>query len=482
MKERDDELTLIEKRLSKLPPSKFREIVGVLEESRSDFGSARAVEALMSKMRPRLVRMKLARKLTLQRLFCRPFEELLVDDPEPKGIGTRITRRSIEPCWKLFVDRADARKLQRFAANLRVCSNEETRKIERVGRHLWAYAADVLKGMLRARGGLPDELVAGMSERAYRDILFIADYLQIADVLQELKRKLGRRPLRKATAEHIDAIVTALEAVNAVNREYQHIVIDVMLAWLKHPSDIVAIVDRIAAEAKAEIDENSLALAGEALVEDVEEQLRSVTGLAARSGGERADLVRGLRGCVSDVIGAHGAFQNRASTTAMRRLERIRGKVASLVADHVLKEADTRVLTAVPRSPERGGQPADVSDVLPIVALEALPDPARVQAAEDQAIALRLCVKYAEELGLGPEFFDSVENLGRAIEDRARWAAVRLDVASMTAERRDAAAAHFYVAIRVLERVLELVAGSDRADNLRRQLMGRFSPPANPAA
>ncbi len=477
MKERDDELTLIEKCLSKLPPSKFREIVGVLEESRSDFGGAGAVEALMSKMRPRLVRMKLARKLTLQRLFCRPFEELLTDDPDPKCIGTRITRRSIEPCWKLFVDRADAKKLQRFAANLRVCSNEETRKIERVGRQLWSYAATVLRGAARARGGLPDELVAGMSERAYRDILFITDYLEVADVLQELKRRLGRRPLRKATTEHIDAIVIALEAVNGVNREHQHIVLDVLLAWLKHASDIVGIVDRIAAEAKAEIDEDSLALAGEALVEDVEEKLRSVTGLAARSGGERADLVRGLRGCVSDVIGAHGAFQNRASTTAMRRLERIRGKVASLVNEHVLKEADDRVLTAVPHPPDRN-EPADMPDVLPIVALEALPDPARVQAAEDQAIALRLCVKYAEELGLGPEFFDNVENLGRAIEDRARWVAVRLDMASLTAERRDAAAAHFYVAIRVLE----LVAGSDRADNLRRQLMGRFAPTPAPSA
>ena len=367
MKERDDELTLIEKRLSKLPPSKFREIVGVLEESRSDFGGAGAVEALMSKMRPRLVRMKLARKLTLQRLFCRPFEELLTDDPEPKGIGTRITRRSIEPCWKLFVDRADAKKLQRFAANLRVCSNEETRKIERVGRQLWAYAATVLRGAMRLRGGLPDELVAGMSERAYRDILFITDYLEVADVLQELKRRLGRRPLRKATAEHIDAIVIAMEAVNGVNREHQHIVIDVLLAWLKHPSDIVGIVDRIATEAKAEIDEHSLALAGEALVEDVEEKLRSVTGLAARSGGDRAELVRGLRGCVSDVIGAHGAFQNRASTTAMRRLDRIRGKVASLVSEHVLKESDDRVLTAMPHVPDRA-EATDMSDVLPIVA------------------------------------------------------------------------------------------------------------------
>lgn len=50
-------------------------------------------------------------------------------------------------------------------------------------------------------------------------------------------------------------------------------------------------------------------------------------------------------------------------------------------------------------------------------------------------------------------------------------------MASMTPERRDATAAHFYVAIRVLE----LVAGSDRADNLRRQLMGRFAPAAEPA-
>ncbi len=471
MRDKSDELTLIEQRLTKLPPSKFREIVAVLEESRSDFGGRGPAEALISKMRPRLVRMKLARKLTLQRLFCRPFEELLTDDPEPKGIGTQVSRRSIEPCWRLFVDRADAKKLQRIAANLRVCSADEGRKIERIGRQLWAYATIVLRQAVGSRNKEPGAVLTELSERAYRDILFIADFLEVADVMQELKRKLGRRPLRKAGEEHMDAIVTALEAVNGVNREHQHIVIDLLLAWLKRPSDIVAIVDRIASRAKSEIDEDSLTLAGEALVEDVEEQLRSVTGLTAKT-NERADLVRGLRGCVSDVIGAHGAFQNRGSPTAMRRLDRIRGKVAALVEQHVLREADDRVLTAVPHPPPKVGAP-EVSNVMPIVALEAPPDPERVQAAEDQAIALRLCVKYADELGLQAEFFDNIENLGRAIEDRARWAAARLDYNSLNVERREAAAAHFYVAIRVLE----LVAGSERADNLRRQLMGRFVPP-----
>jgi hypothetical protein len=473
MTDRDDELTLIEKRLFKLPPAKFREIVAVIEDRRSDLGGRSPVDALMSRMRPRLVRMRLARRLTLQRLFCRPFEELLTDDPAPRGIGTRISRHSIEPCWRLFVDRADARRLQRLSANLRA-ADDDGRRMERLGRQLWAYAAEVLRANLRALGGL-DATLREVSEQAYRDILFITDYLEVADVMQQLKRRLGPRPLRRASDDHIDAIVTALEAVNAVNREHQHIVIDLLLAWLKRPSDIVAIVDRIAALAKAQIDDDSLALAGEALVEDVEDQLRTVMGLAASS--ERSDVVRRLRGCVADLIGAHGAFQNRASPTAMRRLDRIRGRVAKLVEDHVLSDCERRVLSAVPQpAPAINAGDATLSNVLPIVALDSPPDPERVQAAEDQAIALRLCAKYAGELGLSTEFFDTVEVLGRAIEDRARWAAARIELGSLTDARRESAEAHFYVAIRILE----LVAGSDRADNLRRHLIRRPLPPPSP--
>lgn len=467
---RDDELTLIEKRLFKLSPAKFREIVAVIEDRRSDLGGRGPVDALMSRMRPRLVRMRLARRLTLQRLFCRPFEELLTDDPAPRGIGTRISRQSIEPCWRLFVERADGRKLQRLSANLRT-ADDDGRRTERVGRQLWSYAAEVLRAG-QAGGGL-DTALRDVSEQAYRDILFITDYLDVADVMQQLKRRLGPRPLRRASDDHIDALVTAFEAVNGVNREHQHIVIDVLLAWLKRPSDIVGIVDRIAALAKPQIDEESMALAGEALVEDVEDQLRAVMGLAANS--ERADVVRRLRGCIGDLIGAHGAFQNRASPTAMRRLERIRTRVAGLVQDQVLGDCERRVLAAVPQLPMAGVGEAALSNVLSIVALESPPDVAQVQSAEDQAIALRLCAKYADELGLGAEFFETVETLGRAIEDRARWAAARIELGSLTGARRQMAEAHFYVAIRILE----LVAGSERADNLRRQILRRpLSPPA----
>jgi hypothetical protein len=474
MTDRDDELTLIEKRLFKLPPAKFREIVAVIEDRRSDLGGRSPVDALMSRMRPRLVRMRLARRLTLQRLFCRPFEELLTDDPAPRGIGTRVSRQSIEPCWRLFVERADARRLQRLSANLRA-SDDDSRRTERIGRQLWAYAAEILRARLKVGDGQLDIALRDLSEQAYRDILFITDYMDVADIMQQLKRRLGPRPLRRASDDHIDAVVTALEAVNGVNREHQHIVIDVLLAWLKRPSDIVGIVDRIAALAKAQIDDESLALAGEALVEDVEDQLQTVMGLAAKS--ERADVVRRLRGCFSDVIGAHGAFQNRASPTAMRRLDRIRGRVAKLVQEHVLNDCDQRVLSAVPQpAPAINTVEGALSNVLPIVALGSPPDPEHVQAAEDQAIALRLCAKYADELGLGAEFFESIETLGRAIEDRARWAAARVELASLTEGRREAAEAHFYVAIRILE----LVAGSERADNLRRQLIRR-APPASAA-
>lgn len=462
----DDELTLIEKRLFKLTPAKFRQIVAVLEDRRPEFGGHGPVEALMSKMRPRLVRMRLARKLTLQRVFCRPFEELLTDDPDPKGVGTRVSRRSIEPCWRLFVEKADVRRLQKLASNLRSCGEEDGRRVDRIGRQLWLYAAEVLRGAL---GEATDDnlapVLADGSERAYRDLLFIADYLAVADVMQELKRRLGQRPLRRPSDEHIDAILTAFEAVNEVNRQYQHLVVDLLLVWLKHPSDIVGIIDRIAILAKHEIDESSLALAGESLVEDIEEKLRSVTGLAARS-DDRARVVRQLRGCIADLLGAHGAFQNNSSLTAMRRLDRIRGKVAALVEDHVLKDADRRILGAVPQPPQASVDQA-LSNVLPVLVLAEPPESSRVDAAEDQAIALRLCVKYADELGLKGAFFEKIEALGREIEDRARWAARQIDGEAMSEASRAAIASHFYVAIRMLE----LVAGSDRADNLRRHLL-----------
>lgn len=465
MADRDDELTLIEKRLFKLPPAKFRQIVAVLEDRRPELGGRGPVEALMSKMRPRLVRMRLARKLTLQRVFCRPFEELLTDEADPKSIGTRVSRQSIDPCWRVFVDNADVKRLHKLAANLRACGEDDGRRVERIGRQLWVYAAEVLRDALRPeKGGML--ALAHVTERACQDILFINDYLQVADVMQELKRRLGQRPLRRAGDEQIDAIQTAFEAVNEVNRQHQHIVIDLLLVWLKHPSDIVGIVDRIAIVAQNEIDETSLALAGESLVEDIEDKLRSVTGLAEAPSERRSRVVRQLRGCISDLIGAHGAFQNRSSVTAMRRLERIRAKVAALVEDHVLRDSDRRILGAVPEPPMAAVDQA-LSNVLPVVLLGEPPDPVLVEAAEDQAIALRLCVKYAEELGLKGAFFDKIESLGRAIEDRARWAARQIDFEALSDSGREAVVSHFYVAVRMLE----LVAGSDRADNLRRHLL-----------
>jgi hypothetical protein len=464
MSGRDDELTLIEQRLFKLPPAKFREIVAVLEDRRPEFGGRGPIDAVMSKMRPRLVRMKLARKLTLQRVFCRAFEELLTDDPDPKGVGTRVARQSIDPCWRVFVDHADVRRLQKLAANLRTCSEDDTRRIERIGRQLWAYAANVLHAVLKTDAGRIEPL-AEFNERAYRDVLFIADYLDVADVIQELKRRLGPRPLRRVTADNIDALVTAFEAVNSVNRQHQHIVIDVLLVWLKRPSDIVDIVDRIAARAKGEIDEESLSLAGESLVEDIEEQLRSVTGMAEKDGA-RSAMVRRLRGCISDLLGAHGAFQNRSSATAMRRLDRIRTKVATLVEEQVLKDTERRILGPLPEPPQAAAD-VNLSNVLPVLMLSERPDPALVEAAEDQAVALRLCVKYAEELGLKGAFFEKIESIGRTIEDRARWAAAQIELHSLSEAGRETVESHFYVAVRMLE----LVAGSERADNLRRHLL-----------
>lgn len=463
-----DELSLIERRLLKLPQTKFREIVAVLEDSRAAAGGAGPAEKLMSKMRPRLAKLRPARKLTLQRVLCRAFEELLSDEADPRGPGDRVSRRSLEPFWRLFVDRADGRRLQKMSANLRAAGDEDGRRVDRLARQLWSYAAEVLQPIARpARRGL-DPAVGELSERACRDFLFIADYLEVAEVLQELKRRLGPRPLRRATDEHIEALITAFEAVNAVNREHQRLVIDLLLVWVRKPSDIVAIVDRLAAEAVGEVDENCVTLAGESLVEDAEQQLQNAVGLAAQT-ESRTTIVRGLHRCIHDLAGVHGVV-HRSGAVGARRLEQIRDRVATLVEEHVLKNADPRILGAIPHSAR--STEADVAGAFPPeISFDMAPDEARIEAAEDQAIALRLCVKYADDLGLPATFHDKVDGLGRAIEDRTRWTAARIDVATLTQQGRDHLSAHLYAAIRVLE----LVAGSERADNLRRHLAPRLT-------
>ena len=58
------------------------------------------------------------------------------------------------------------------------------------------------------------------------------------------------------------------------------------------------------------------------------------------------------------------------------------------------------------------------------------------------------------ELQLNPDY------VGRTIEDRARWAARRIEISALDEVRQAAVAGHFYIAVRMLE----LIAGSDRAD------------------
>ena len=80
-------------------------------------------------------------------------------------------------------------------------------------------------------------------------------------------------------------------------------------------------------------------------------------------------------------------------------------------------------------------------------------------------IALRLCAQYAEELGLAGQVEVKLEQLRDSMEERAGQLLEHVRRGGLAAGQRATAEANLYCTVRLLE----LVAGSDRADHLRRE-------------
>src|SRR3546814_18724883 len=93
------ELRDIERKLFEIPDEKVAQLTLLIERSRAVVLSAAMADAALGALRPRLVKTRPPRHLTLQRIFCHPFEDLLIlPEDNDKQFG-RISRASLAPCW-----------------------------------------------------------------------------------------------------------------------------------------------------------------------------------------------------------------------------------------------------------------------------------------------------------------------------------------------------------------------------------------------
>jgi hypothetical protein len=96
-----DKVELLQRFLASLPEAAAARLAKAVEVDRLNDGKALPHDLILEALRPTLRRARQAsRTLTPLRLFCRPFEDLLIPDLRPQKQKGRIHRGSIAPVWR----------------------------------------------------------------------------------------------------------------------------------------------------------------------------------------------------------------------------------------------------------------------------------------------------------------------------------------------------------------------------------------------
>ncbi len=185
--------------LKDLPEDKFRAIIVEL----SPITETPEAIKLMNEARPRLRTLKMVRPVTVKRLLCKPFEDLLHSsaDANQKLVDGQISRTAIEPCWQLLKDHIPD-EMNAFQVEFRGYRPNEPDKMLSLCERLWATAAKALSDKTK------------VDSAAIPSLDLIAQILQNATTIEAYKRVVPAKPLKhigEVEAEHLMTHVQQLQ-------------------------------------------------------------------------------------------------------------------------------------------------------------------------------------------------------------------------------------------------------------------------------
>ncbi len=444
---REGEGGIIENRLFDIPEEKFVEIVRLLEQ----VGDHPEVRETIASIRPRLVQVRPARRLTLKRVFCDPFEDLLEAAKLDDVPISRLSRSVIDPVWALVESRGDRKHMGPLEKQVKLVNADDASARHGLGCRLWYVATTTLRDALaeagrdhKARRALfpgGDEQIAQV-----RDLV---EFLEIGHQIVALKNTLPPKPIPALEPEDIDAIEAAVKDVAKIDASKPYYLLLVVASRLRCPADLLAAMgDMDFGKARREKAQVFAKLSG-LVVTSLEDHSARLDGLGAAA-DDPTTAVCMAEHLVDSLDSTRAVMDSVKDSQYDDRLEAVRLAVRGMVQWNVMAPAGDRILASLP-TPAPAGSPPSAPD-----------DEAQIRA-EDHARALRRCEGFAGSLGIERGVADTLKSIGAGIETKIERLVDSIDAAPRTAESLDALEMNVFYAVRMME----LVAGSAQADALR---------------
>jgi hypothetical protein len=449
-----------------LSSQKLTQITRLLEsvQDRPDGAPARK---MLADLRSQIVHSRPPRLVRGRRLVCTVFEEMLIDGETESRTAARIPRAAIMPVWTLFVERADKAKLAQL--------EQEINKPAGVAELRKMFAA-TLQPELDDAAAFPSKartLMARLgAESHYHAMQLMVGASAIAEQLMKLRAALPPKPVEDFKDPDLDRLAEALNDIRKAAPEQIQTALFIVMNQMAQPFKISNVLEILANTGRFK---SSAGISGfvtaamigklEGQVQDVRKLVDAVPGADSNAPttpiGEAAmALAETIGQCADNFAGTGSTLAVSGSPTQTEEVEIMRNKLCDLVGTKLAGSGVGALISALTGAPAViGSGPARPSVRWPF---DQPPDPSFVRNAELYAMALKRSEAAAGTLGIGEKIAGAVLETVEEFEKVASVLFGQMQKANLDMSKRPMAGAH----VAVLSRILEILAGTDRAERL----------------
>lgn len=432
--------------LDQVSEAKFQEVAKLLEEVRDQ----PEVQAILHRMRERLRRIRPQRKPTLQRLFYRPFEDLLVN--EPTGIDDgRVTRLSASLAWNYVQNHMgenERKILATMETRLRQAAPDDRQAQAVMANRLWPMAATFLEDALVAAGtnkAIRNDMV-GKAVEHLDEIRQIVRMLQVAEEIQLLKDTLPIRPIRGLMNSQLALIRQTVALGHQGRPERAYAIMLSILARMSLPAEFMRRTLHLKFDLSDMGKVTLYARLGRTVLADLEAQARAIASSASDDLPTRVDQTHRL----IDELEAAGKVLRDSDPDTRARLARLR-EIAEETVSAVINAAWQQVTHAI-----KIGPAAPVENLM---------------RTESSLLALRKCAVFADDVGLATTVREMLDAVMNDLMDKVRRQFIRLSTPDHPQRNEPGMEREMYWSIRMIE----LAGRAQEAEQIRQDFM-RYLP------